>query len=194
MGEVDTGRGFFKELAEIVHAKGVASAEAGKIRADVTRARETRKAPFLEAALRSLKELLAHAEGSGVTICIENRYFHNQIPLPDEVIEIKREIPSPGLRYWHDIGHAHVEEVLGFSSHLDVLDLLREHIFGMHIHDSVFVSDHKAPGTGEIDFRSVFDRVTTPVVKVLELASSTPESAIISGTQYLITEFRGHDT
>jgi sugar phosphate isomerase/epimerase len=188
MGEVDTGRGFFKELAETVEAEGVASGGAVRIRGEVTRARDSRKAPFLESAVTSLKELLARSEGSGVTICIENRYFHNQIPLPDEVVDIKREIPSPALRYWHDLGHAHVEEVLGFSSHLQVVDLLRDQIFGLHIHDSVFVRDHKAPGTGEIDFKSVLARIPASVIKVLELASSVPADEVRHAIAYL--EFR----
>jgi sugar phosphate isomerase/epimerase len=185
MGEVDTGRGFFKELAEIVEAEGVASGAAVRIREGVAKARDSRKAVFLESAVRSLKELLAHAHGSGVTICIENRYFHNQIPLPGEVVDIKREIPSPGLRYWHDLGHAHVEEVLGFSSHLEVVDLLKDEIFGTHIHDSVFVRDHKAPGTGEIDFRSVLAKVPTGAIRVLELASSVAADDIRRSIDYL---------
>ena len=120
-----------------------------------------------------------------MTICIENRYFHNQIPLPDEVVVIKREIPSPGLRYWHDLGHAHVEEVLGFSSHLEMLDLLRDQVFGLHIHDSVFVRDHKAPGTGEIDFKSVLAKIPATAIKVLELASSVSATDIRRSIDYL---------
>ncbi len=185
MGEVDTGRGFFKELADVVKAEGVASADARKIRQNLTEARDVRKPAFLDSAVKSLKELLARSEDSGVTVCIENRYFHNQIPLPDEVIHIIREIPSPRLRYWHDLGHAHVEEVLGFSSHLEVLDLLEAHIFGMHIHDSVFVRDHKAPGTGEIDFAGVFAKINRPVISVLELASSVTKDDIRRSTDFL---------
>jgi sugar phosphate isomerase/epimerase len=185
MGEIDTGRGFFKELRDVVEAEGVGSPAARKLRENVDRVRDARKSAFLESAVRSLKDLLSRSEDSDVTICIENRYFHNQIPLPDEVIAILRELPSPRLRYWHDLGHAHVEEVLGFSSHLDVLDLLKDHIFGMHIHDSVFVRDHKAPGTGEIDFASVFARMDRPAIKVLELALSVPAADIRTSLAYL---------
>ncbi|MFH1313781.1 MAG: TIM barrel protein [Candidatus Eisenbacteria bacterium] len=185
MGEIDTGRGFFQELADVVKAAGVASGDAVRIRESVKKARDARKAAFLDSAVRSLKDLLARSEDSGITVCIENRYFHNQIPLPDEVVAIKQEIPSARLRYWHDLGHAHVEEVLGFSSHLEVLDRLEKYIFGVHIHDSVFIGDHKAPGTGEIDFSSVFAKINRPVIKVLELASSVSADDIRHATGYL---------
>lgn len=188
LGGVDTGREYFKELSDVVQAEGVNSEEAIRIRGDIKTAREAGKGVFLDSALRSLKDILARAHGSGVSICVENRYYYHQIPLPEEIAKIKREIPSSMLRYWHDIGHAHVQEVLGFSSHLDTLDLLKDHIFGMHIHDSVFIRDHKAPGSGEIDFARVFEKVANPILRILELAPTVSAEDIRRSVDYLKAE------
>jgi sugar phosphate isomerase/epimerase len=118
-------------------------------------------------------------------VCVENRYHYYQIPLPNEVLELKRQIPSPRLCYWHDLGHAHTLEVLGFLPHIENLRLLKDHLYGMHIHDSAFTSDHKAPGTGEIDFAAVLAEVPSAVLKVLELGPSATRQEILGGLALL---------
>ena len=106
-----------------------------------------------------LKELISYVGDDDLTLCIENRYFFHQIPLPVEVLFLIDEISSERLKYWHDIGHAHVLEAQGWLPHLPSLDTVKQHLFGVHIHDSVFTGDHIIPGTGEIDFAPVFRRL-----------------------------------
>ncbi len=185
LGETDLGRDYVKQLAEIVKSEGVRAQAAEAIRERVKAARQARVAPFLDAAVRSLDEILAAPGGADLVLCIENRNHYHQIPLPDEVIQLKRQVPSPRLQYWHDIGHAHVLEVLGFLPHLESLRLLMPHLYGMHIHDARFTSDHKAPGTGEIDFAAILEHVPEDVIKVLELAPSANREEILKGTEHL---------
>ncbi len=177
-GETDMDRAYFGELADAVKNHGVASGEATRLRDEVVSLRDERKAPFLDAALESLKALAAYTVPRGISIGIENRYYYHQIPLPTEIAWLIEEVDSPGVGYWHDVGHAHVMEVLGFLSHRESLEALRDKLIGIHLHDSVFIRDHRPPGTGEIDFPAILDKVSPDAIKIVELAPSTPEEGI----------------
>ena len=185
MGETDMTRDYFGELAEIVETEGVASDRAAGLRRRVQAARDAVKGPYLEAAMRSLSELLPFAEAAGIVLGIENRYYYHQVPLPEEIPGFLDRLRSPYVRYWHDIGHAHVMEVLGFMSHRDILDPLAESIFGVHIHDAVFIRDHKAPGAGEIPLESILSRMPEDAVKIVELAGTVPRADILAALPLL---------
>jgi sugar phosphate isomerase/epimerase len=185
MGEVDTGRGYFKELAELVEAEGAESPGAKRLRADITEARDRRKGRFLDATLRSLKDLVEPAGQAGLTVCMENRYFRNQIPLPDEVTELMKSLAAAPVRYWHDVGHAHVQEVLGFGPQVGTITALRPYLFGAHIHDSRFVHDHRAPGMGEIDLARILSLIPDNALRILELAPVVAEAEVRHALAYL---------
>jgi sugar phosphate isomerase/epimerase len=185
LGETDLGRDYVHELRDAIEAKGVASPEAEVVRERIKAERARRIAPFMDAGVTSLLDILGVTRNSGLMICLENRYHYHQIPLPDEVLEIKRRVPSPRLCYWHDLGHAHVMEVLGFLPHLENLRLLKDHLYGLHIHDSRFTSDHRAPGTGEIDFRTILAEAPAAAMRVLELAPAATREEILRGLEVL---------
>ena len=185
LGQTGLGREYVKELVEIVRSKGVDSAGAVAVRERVKEERAKQAAPYVDAGVHSLLDILGMTRNSGLIICLENRYHYHQIPLPAEVLEIMRRIPTPRLKYWHDVGHAHVLEVLGFQPHLPALRLLKDHVYGMHIHDSVFTSDHKAPGTGEIDFGAILAEAPAGALKVLELNASVTREEIAAGVKLI---------
>jgi sugar phosphate isomerase/epimerase len=185
LGETDLDRGYGRELAEMVKAGDASAPDARRLRERVRMERRERVAPFIEAGLHSLLDILGATRTSGLVICLENRYHYHQIPLPEEVLEIMRRIPTPRLRYWHDLGHAHTLEALGFLSHLEALRLLKDHLFGMHIHDSLFTSDHRAPGKGEIDFAAVLAETPAAALKVMELAPAVTREEIAAGLALL---------
>jgi sugar phosphate isomerase/epimerase len=187
VGDINLGRKYFRELCETVRAEGISSANAARLREDLRERRGARRRPYLEATARSLKDLLGSLGDSGLKICLENRYYYHQIPLPDEVAKLKEELSSPDLCYWHDTGHAHVQEILGFGSHAGSLGLLRDHLFGMHVHDSVFIDDHQPPGSGEIDFAGLLAMVPASTLKIMELASSVKKEDVVKGARYLET-------
>lgn len=179
LGETDMTRDYFGELVDIVEKEGADSDRAEALRRSVRAARDARKGPYLDAALRSLAEILPAAEEAGIVLGLENRYYYHQVPLPGEIPDLLAHFASPYVRYWHDIGHAHVMEVLGFMSHGEILDALGERAFGVHIHDSVFIRDHKAPGTGEIPLGPVLQRIPQASIKIVELAGTIPRDDMI---------------
>jgi sugar phosphate isomerase/epimerase len=76
-------------------------------------------------------------------------------------------------------------EVLGFASRGGIFEELAGEAFGVHIHDAVFIRDHKAPGTGEIPLESVLRRVPDDSIKIVELAASVPPADIIEAVSIL---------
>jgi sugar phosphate isomerase/epimerase len=185
IGHVDIGIPYFQELSDICKSKGVNSKRAGQVRDMVKKLRKDLRPPHIESVTRSLKELISYIGDVDITLCIENRYYFHQIPLPVELLYLIDEISSPRLRYWHDTGHAHVVEVQGWLPQLPALDMEKEHIFGVHIHDSVFTDDHLAPGTGEIDFAPVLERVPPQAMKVMELCPKVREEEVVTSLALL---------
>jgi sugar phosphate isomerase/epimerase len=185
LGETDITRDYFGDLVDIVEKEGVASNRAEDLRRRVKAIRDGRKGPYLEAALKSLRELLTHAETAGIVLGIENRYYFHQIPLPEEIPGLLAEFDSPFVRYWHDIGHAYVMEVLGFSDQLEAIESLAETAFGVHIHDAILTRDHKAPGTGEIPLASIIPRIPRDAIRIVELSSTVPRIDIVHAIPFL---------
>jgi sugar phosphate isomerase/epimerase len=185
IGHIEIGIHYFQELSDICRVQGVNSKKAGQLRDMVRKMRKDRRPPHLDSVTRSLEELIAYVGDDDITLCIENRYFFHQIPLPVEVLFLIDEISSEKLKYWHDIGHAHVLEEQGWLPHLASLDTLKEHLFGVHIHDSVFTDDHLAPGTGEIDFEAILKRIPRQAIKVMELSPKVSEQEVVASLAFL---------
>ena len=185
VGHVDIGIHYFQELSDICTGQGVNSSKARQMRDMVRKLRNDARPPHLDSVTRSLKELASYVDDDDINLCIENRYYFHQIPLPVEVLYLLEEVSSPRLRYWHDIGHAHVLEVQGWLPHIASLDTLKTNVFGVHIHDSVFTADHMAPGTGEIDFAPILGRVGPEAIKVMELSPKVTEEEVVSSLAFL---------
>jgi len=96
-----------------------------------------------------------------------------------------KEFSRPTVVYWHDTGHAQIKENLGFISHRALLESMRERLFGFHLHDVQPPGrDHRAPGTGCVDWTALKPIVRPADLKVFEFSPSltsaepAPESTI----------------
>ena len=124
-------------------------------------------AQHMDAARRSLEELLPVAEELGVVICLENIF--QPCNTVDDVLTLIREFPSPYVGACFDIGHAHLMErgmnipdcivpthwegVCPVPWEKDVLDRMLPHIVNCHLHDnSADLDTHTIPGMGTIDW------------------------------------------
>jgi sugar phosphate isomerase/epimerase len=185
LGETVSDRAYFGRLVEIVEREGVSAPAAVEVRKEVMAGRNGLKRPYLEAALRSLEDLLPYAEAAGMVLGLENRYYPHQIPLPEEIPPILQCMNSPHLRYWHDIGHAHVMHILGFDPPAGEPVPRIEDAFGVHIHDAVSIRDHKAPGSGNIALAPILRRIPAEAVKIVELGDQVPESDVARAVGFL---------
>ena len=129
--------------------------------------KEIPMAQHMDAARRSLEELLPVAEELGVVICLENIF--QPCNTVDDVLTLIKEFPSPYIGACYDIGHAHLMErgmnipdcivpthwegVCPVPWEKDVLDRMLPHIVNCHLHDnSADLDTHTIPGMGTIDW------------------------------------------
>lgn len=147
--------------------------------------REAKEQKHLDALCRSLEQLLKSAEKQGVRLGLENRYHYYQIPNLDEFDRLFHEFEGAPMGYWHDMGHAHAQELLGLVPAGSYLDRYGSRLVGMHLHDAKGLDDHMAPGAGEIDFEPVKALASDGLPCVMELRPGTPDEAVEEGIEHL---------
>ena len=97
-----------------------------------------------------------------------------------------REFDRPGIGYWHDCGHAQIKENLGFIEHRAHLESLSPRLLGFHVHDVEFPGhDHRAPGSGMINFAALKPMVQPGHIKVFELSPSLTLDEVVKGVAHI---------
>lgn len=150
--------------------------------------RDRKKGKSLEMMLLSMDEIQKAAEKYDVNIGIENRYFFEECPSFEEMAEIFGEFGGGGrIGYWHDAGHAQVQENLGFVSVKDLLSAYGKFLVGFHLHDVKGHSDHHVPGIGEgeVDFELLKKCVKKDTIKILEIHPRETEKDLMDGVAFL---------
>ncbi len=148
-------------------------------------ARQVRQERHLDRCMASLEALTAHAAGSGVRLAAETRYEYNDLPNFEEFAEILREFGGRGVGYWHDVGHAHTQQVLGLATPTQYLERYGEHLLGFHLHDARSTRDHLPPGEGEVDFAALRSHARPEHLRVFEVFSVRPEERLDRSLRYL---------
>lgn len=131
----------------------------------------------LDAVRRSLEEIVARLP-DGIILGLESRSDHHEIPNLAEMQQLLSEF-GDAVGYWHDVGHTYMQESQGYYAKDEYVKTLCRRMVGLHIHDAVGTSDHRAPGDGEIDYAaSVKPYLREGMALVLELHPRvTPEEA-----------------
>ena len=138
--------------------------------------RSTRQATgrkTLDVVLLGLEKLNNEAEKKRVFLGIENRYHFHEIPNFEEIGLILKTFQGGHIRYWHDVGHARVQENLGIIGHNDLLNAYSEEMIGIHLHDVRGLKYHLAPGQCEIDYQAIKPFLKPSTIKILELNAYT---------------------
>lgn len=131
-------------------------------------ARRALKAAYLESVARSLEDILSYADSAGVKIGLETRYYPHEIPDFEEIGYLLGLFKDKGLVYWHDVGHAEVNERLGIAAHRDYLRNFADWMKGVHFHDLIGIDDHRAPFSGDLDFSKITPYIQNNLIKVIE--------------------------
>ena len=150
-----------------------------KLMEEAVMRREEKKEQAMANAYEVLHKLVAAAEPHGIKLGIENREALEEIPFESDYQFFFMEFKSPSVVYWHDTGHAQIKENLGLIHHLFHLESLKDRLYGFHVHDVEFPGrDHRAPGSGMIDFAALKQVVKPEHLKVFEFSPSlTPAQA-----------------
>ena len=71
------------------------------------------------------------------------------------------------------------------KNHLDFLRNYSDYLIGMHLHDVVKVYDHKAPGTGDVNFTEISKFIHNDTIIVNETHPSATKEDLKNSTDYL---------
>jgi len=175
-----------KELARLFNQGLKGTAAYDKLKQQIIQERQSKKAPHIDALMRSLDVLVPKSEQLNIKLCLENRYYYREIPSQDEFGYIFKKFQgTDNLLYWHDVGHAQVAENLGFYQHSEYLKQYAEKICGIHLHDITGTIDHKAPGCGNFNFEILRPYLRKDLIKVLEIHKPATKQQIKQGVLIL---------
>ena len=150
-------------------------------------ARDRLKPAHMDALCFSLEKLLQAADRREVHLGLETRYHYHELPGPEDFRPLLQKFAGAPIGYWHDTGHAFVNEQLGLVAEGDLLKNLSDRLIGIHLHDAEGLEDHLPPGSGHIDFRALASQMVPGVLQILELRPGTPVEAAREGLAHLAT-------
>ena len=199
-GEVPINLGLEDKLRQLYKQHLAQTKEYSRVKEQLVYQRVSKVSPFLEAARESLAELSRYSQGKGITLGLETRFYFHEIPNIDEMEELLKETKGRWVGYWHDVGHAEVQQRLGFASHEEWLSRFKNRMIGVHLHDVLGISDHRPPGKGDVNWDMVAKHLPhTPrqikgadgwaildrVIRVCEIAEWHGESQIQGVVDFL---------
>jgi sugar phosphate isomerase/epimerase len=128
-----------------------------------------------DAALFSLDALNEQALRMALYLAVENRPHYYEIPDFEEVGLFLEEFEGSNLRYWHDIGHAALQERIGLCGSKRWLEAYKEHLIGANLHDLKDLEEYHPPGFGDLDFREIVAQIPSAIPIVLEVRHGRAE-------------------
>jgi sugar phosphate isomerase/epimerase len=138
--------------------------------------------------LKSLEEINEEADRFDVFVGVENRYYMEELPDFEELCVIFDRMKGSRMRYWHDTGHAQVQENLGFTPHEAYLAEFSDLLIGVHLHDARGYSDHSAPPMNAddgVDFGMVKKYLKPDTIRIMELKDSVSAQDATAGLSWL---------
>ena len=151
--------------------------------------RDRRKPAHLDALCFSLERLLQAADRREVRLGLETRYHYHELPGPEDFRPLLQKFEGAPIGYWHDTGHAFVNEQLGLTAEGGLLENLADRLIGIHLHDAQGLEDHLPPGSGQIDFKVFAAHMAAGALPVIELRPGTPVNAVRDGLVHLASCF-----
>ncbi|ACT00393.1 sugar phosphate isomerase/epimerase family protein [Paenibacillus sp. JDR-2] len=190
-GEVPFDYNIDQELKKIYNEEGPESPAYGKLWSEMIERRESAAGHYLSRIGDSLEEACDRIEAKGlnVSIGIETRSRCYQMPTLREAKTVFDRLKGARVGLWYDFGHGMMMERMGLYDNARDMEAIKDHVVGIHIHETVGLSDHWCPyvHSGDMNY---FDRflpiIAAAPVKVYELkAACTPEEIELSHDRLL---------
>lgn len=175
-----------KALRRLIDAGKMETSEYLEQKQSMLKQRADLITPSFEAVKKSLLELLDYAATYRICLGLENRYHYFDIPSPDELGKLLSLAGPDQLGFIYDVGHAQVLDRLGFFPHEDWLHRYACRIVEVHLHDVIGVSDHYAPGLGEVDFGMVAPYLPEEAIRTVELQATNSPEQVKASLKYLV--------
>jgi sugar phosphate isomerase/epimerase len=185
MGEVPIDLSLQDRLHKLHDAGHAQTKEYGRIKELLIHQRASLARPHVDAAKKSLQELNKYTRQKGIMLGLETRFHFSEIPNTDEMAELLGGVSEGVAGYWHDTGHAEVQQQLRFASHEEWLSRFRDRMVGIHLHDIRGISDHHAPGKGNMNWEMIAKYLSRGVVKVCEIGEWNDEDGMRGVVKFL---------
>jgi sugar phosphate isomerase/epimerase len=141
--------------------------------------------PYVDAARKSLQELSRYSRQKGIMLGLETRFHFSEIPNMDEMAGLLDKVSERLAGYWHDVGHAEVQQQLGFSFHEEWLSRFKDRMVGIHLHDVRGISDHRTPGNGNMNWEMIAKHLPQGIVRVCEIGEWSDEGQMQGVVKFL---------
>lgn len=184
-GKIDVDPAMNNRLHEWYRQGKRAAPEYTRLRDQFVAARAAQARVNFSAARHSVIELAEYAGERGVRLGLENRYHYFEIPSPDELGDLL-ELGFANVGFWYDVGHAETWDQLGFVAHEEWLRRFAARIIGVHLHDVVGVDDHRAAGTGNVNWEMVARYLPAAAMRTCEFQNNNSPEQITAGVKWLI--------
>ena len=188
MGEVPIDLSLQDKLYKLYNKSRAQTKEYSQAKEELLHQRISQAPPYLEAARKSLQDLSAYSYQKGIMLGLETRFHFHEIPNIHEMAELLNAVLGSPVGYWHDVGHAEVQQRLGFSLHEEWLSRFKHRMIGIHLHEVLGISDHQAQGKGNMNWEMVAKYLPQGVVKVCEIGEWNDEEQMQGVVNFLQKE------
>ena len=176
-GEVPFPEDISKDLGKIYNEEGPNSPKYRSKWAELMERREALSSRYVEKIIASLDEVCnrAAAKGLDVRFGIETRSRPQQIPTLAEAKTIITALKGAPVGIWYDTGHAIMMDRMGLYDSVGEMQGLMDDIVGVHIHETLGLSDHWCPYVHSKDmnfYDAYLPMIRRAQVKVYELKSA----------------------
>jgi sugar phosphate isomerase/epimerase len=185
-GNATTDMSYETKLRLLFNAGKTQSDEYIYIKTQFVQIRKDFAEPRFLAVKKSLRELIEYAQPLNIKLGLENRYHYMDIPTIEEMNELLCLAGPDQLGFIYDVGHAQALGRLGFFPHQEWLKRYSSRIFGAHLHDVIGLSDHYAPGLGEIDFKFISNYLPVNSFRTFELQPGNTLAQVTFGLHLLV--------
>ncbi|WP_434748523.1 sugar phosphate isomerase/epimerase family protein [Paenibacillus amylolyticus] len=182
-GEVPFPHDISKDLEKLYREEGTDSPQYRSKWAELMERREALSAGYIEKIIISLDEVCNRvvSKGLNVRFGIETRSRPQQIPTLAEAKTIIQALKGAPVGIWYDTGHAIMMDRLGLYDSVGEMQGLMDDIVGVHIHETLGLSDHWCPYVHSKDmhfYDAYLPMIRKAQVKVYELKSACEPEAI----------------
>lgn len=175
-GEVPFAYNIDEDLKKLYREHGKESEEYQTLWREMLQKRDLGSPRYIRRIRDSLEEVSDYIgqKGYDIAIGIETRSRCYQMPTLLEAKTICDSLKGSTVGLWYDIGHAMMMDRMGLYDNLRELELVKPYVCGVHIHETLELSDHWCPYVHSKTeyFDHFLDVIRRAKVKVYELKSA----------------------
>ncbi len=174
-----------RQLRRLFQEGSAESEDAESLRHELAAWRLAGAEAHIEAARKSLKELVEFAAPHGIALGLESRLHYHEIPHPEEAVYIVSDFSNEVAGYWHDVGHCEVQARLGMIDRDSWFPRLTPITIGSHLHDVDGIADHRAPANGDVDWSYIAAGLPATALRVFEINQREPDDKVAASIEFL---------